>query len=64
MKRKDIKIKAQDELLGGMRAAFHWVEDSDLDESLLEEIKEEMSKQMARVEKLFGVDPYSTSRGV
>ncbi len=57
MTRKETKIAAQMELIHGMQIAF-----SEL--GLTDELKIEMSKQMARVEKLLGYTPFSSSRGV
>ena len=55
--KKQIKENAQNELTCAMQTAFC--------ELLLSEAdKAEMSKQMARVEKLFGYNPYSFTRGV
>ena len=60
MTRKDIKEQAQDHLLFGLRTAFATL-DGDED---LPEVREEMSKQMARIEKLFGYVPYSNGRSI
>lgn len=68
MTKKELRHKAQDELLSALGVAFARLNDeveheitTRADADLL---RAEMSKQMARVEKLFGVDPGSSYRGV
>lgn len=56
MTRKETKQQAQAELLSAMQIAFAGTGDDDL--------RAEMSLQMARVEKLFGYDQYSWVRGI
>jgi len=60
MARKEIKHEAQDRLLFGLSAAFSMAGEA----GASEEVLEEMSRQMARVEKLFGYEPYSGGRGI
>ena len=55
MANKAIKEQAQQNLLLGMQVAF--------EHSVDEKMRAEMSKQMARVEKMFGFEPYSFERG-
>lgn len=56
MNRTERKQEAQDQLLHGMQVAFARNEDD-------EELREIMSKQMERVEKMFGYEPGSFTRG-
>lgn len=56
---KEIKEKAQDELISGMQAAF-----SQLPDDAPRELRNMMSDQFARIEKLFGYEAYSNPRGV
>lgn len=70
---KDVKVtpkqKAQEELISAMQIAFVRMSEggrADIDSMTDRENKavwEQMSKQMARVEKLFGYEPYSWPRG-
>lgn len=53
----ELKHDAQDILMAAMQAAFDNVPEEDALYSV-------MSAQMARVEKLFGYDEYSFTRGV
>lgn len=65
MTKTEIKYEAQEELLYAMGVAFERVNDDiSKTEKDREAIKVEMSKQMARVEQLFGIEPFSTVRGV
>lgn len=58
MGKREMKEQAQDELIAGIRAAF-----STLPEDAPEDLRAVMSDQFARVEKLFGYEPYSNGRG-
>ena len=62
MTKTEIKQTAQEELLSAMGVAFHRLEEAFAMEKR-KEIRDEMSKQMARVEKLFGYKPNSFLRG-
>lgn len=69
--RKLVKItpkrKAQDELMGSMQVAFNWHESGHTSDRMTEREKtlvwEQMDKQMARIEKLFGYTVGSWTRG-
>lgn len=56
MSKKETKQKAQDELMLALQTAFY-------NEDLTDEEREEMSKQMERIEKMFGYTPGSWLRG-
>lgn len=58
MNKTERKHEAQEHLMHGLRAAFAMADDID------DETRVEMSKQMARIEKLFGYEPFSSPRGV
>ena len=66
MKKASIKHYAQKELCSALQVAFHNVseETSDYSQADREAILDEMSKQFARIEKLFGYVPRSWHRGV
>ena len=57
MTKRELKEKAQDELIACMCVAFFHLSDSASDE-----FRTVMSDQFARVEKLFGYEPYSHVR--
>ena len=59
MATKELKEKAQDELMTGLQSAFDGLPDD-----APRELQLMMSDQMARVEKLFGYTPYSYGRGI
>lgn len=59
MTNKEMKEKAQDELISGMQAAF-----SQLPDDTSSEFRNMMSDQFARIEKLFGYEAYRNPRGV
>ncbi len=54
MAKKQIKERAQDELMHAMQAAFN--------ELTPNELRDEMDKQMERIEKLFGYEAGSWAR--
>ena len=54
---------AQENLLSAMQTAFDRLEYEAMTDFDRAAMKKTMSKQMARVEKLFGFDPHSFSRG-
>lgn len=54
--KNNIKQEAQDALLHGCATCFY-------KEDMTEAERDEASKQMARIEKLFGYKPYSWLRG-
>ena len=58
--RTEIKEEAQDQLLYGLRVAFT----SACMDGKSDEILAEMNKQFVRIEKMFGYEPSSNSRGV
>lgn len=58
-KRAEVKQEAQDLLMQAMQVAFNGIY-TDLDEDA---VREEMDKQMRRVEKLFGYQEGSWNRG-
>ena len=55
MNRTQTKQTAQNELLSAMQVAF--------EPTVSDELRDEMSRQMARVETLFGYEPLSWQRG-
>lgn len=59
------KQTAQENLLSAMQVAFDRLDEetASMKESDKKALRNTMSKQMARVEKLFGFEPYSFSRG-
>ncbi len=58
-----LKQEAQEDLLHFMIGAFHNInDDSKLTDEQKKEKRECLSKQMARIEKLFGYKPYSCWR--
>lgn len=57
------KQTAQENLLSAMQAAFDRLDDEDMTDFDKAALRNTMSKQMARVEKLFGFEPYSFLRG-
>lgn len=59
MSKKELKEQAQDELIHGMQSMFDRLPDD-----APRELRNMMSDQMARVEKMFGYDAYSNPRGV
>lgn len=60
MTKTELKQAAQDKLLFGLRASFETLSpDEDTPE-----MREAMSQQMARVERIFGYEPFSNGRGV
>ena len=59
MTKTEIKQNAQDELMSAMQIAFTRA----TDESASDDLVAQMSRQMARVEKLFGYDAFSWHRG-
>ena len=62
MTKTEIKQDAQDRLMDALQVAFYTLSDADgVDQS--DAIAEEMNKQMARIEKLFGYTPNSWGRG-
>jgi len=61
MTKTEIKHTAQDTLMSAMQTAFAGMAEENPED--IEDIMEEMSKQFARVEKLFGYDTGSWSRG-
>ncbi len=63
MNKKEIKEKAQGELLHGMQVAFSLIDEYGVPENEVKALQTEMSRQMARVEKLFGFVPFSFTRG-
>ena len=59
------KQKAQDELLSAMGLAFQRVaDDPSYSDAERDNMLSVMSDQMARVERLFGVEQYSFARGI
>ena len=58
--KREIKEKAQDQLIFGLRSAFALAGDDGVCQAVLDE----MSKQFERVEKMFGYEPGSNPRGV
>ena len=52
----EIKHRSQDALMHALQTAFN--------DLTLEELSPVMSTEMARIEKLFGYEPYSWYRGV
>jgi len=63
MTRTEIKYKAQDEILSMIQCSFtSFSERSVLDDCDKKMVLEEMSKQMARVEKLFGYSGHEWMR--
>ena len=66
--KKALREEAQGDLLDGMQCAFARLDD-DVQQGITSAqkaaaLRDEMSKQMARVERLFGYIPYSFARGV
>jgi hypothetical protein len=59
----EIKEYCQEELVSAMGLAFQRLADEDWPEPVKEQYRAVMSEQMARVEKLFGIEPYSFMRG-
>ena len=61
--KKQLKEDAQDKLLAALPTAFYAIAD---DENIPEETKQvlykELNNQMARIEKLFGYEPYTWGR--
>lgn len=61
--------KAQDILMRALGTAFYSIEDrmsreaNEVDEADVDAMAKEMSKQMERVERLFGYEPKSWPRG-
>ena len=67
MTRTQIKQNAQDELMHSIQSGFTRISESvpySYCQSDAEAINTEMSRQMARAEKLFGFEPFSWHRGV
>ena len=58
MSKRELKEQAQDELIAGLRASF-----STLPDEAPQELRNAMSDQFARIERLFGYEPYSNGRG-
>lgn len=58
-----IKEEAQSRLMSAMQVAFDALEDSSLLPRDKDNLREAMSGQMARVERIFGYAPGSWSRG-
>jgi hypothetical protein len=57
------KQLAQENLLSAMQTAFDRLDQEEIDGAAKEDLRDAMSKQMARVEKLFGFEPNSFLRG-
>ena len=58
------KQRAQEEILSMIGKAWASVEnDPDMTEREREQVLDQMSKQYARIEKLFGYEPFSWMRG-
>lgn len=71
MTKTEIKQMAQDELMAAMQTAFNMILDTSSgsckEDTTIEEremVMAEASKQMERIEKLFGYTPSSWNRGV
>jgi hypothetical protein len=62
MTKTEAKHKAQNDLMQAMQAAFNHIPENYSEEDA-EILKEEASKQMARIEKMFGYEEYSWTRG-
>ena len=56
MTKTELKTQAKEKLLSFIQHSFY-------DDTISKEMIEEMSKQMERVEKLFGYEPKSWARG-
>ena len=63
MTKTEIKQKAQDELMSAMQTAFVAYLERTWRQETSEDLVAEMSRQMARVEKLFGYELGSWQRG-
>lgn len=64
MTKTEIKQEAQDRLMNAVQIAFYKIaEDGEHDENEAKTIADEMSKQMERIEKMFGYEPKSWNRG-
>lgn len=62
--RRELKHKAQDELMHGMQAAFTWVsERGEFEEQELQAILQEMERQFRRIERFLQYEPGSWSPG-
>lgn len=63
--KKAIKEVAQDNLMQVLGIAFQYVKDDyNISEDMKKDVLEEMSQQMARIEKLFGYEKNSWPRGI
>lgn len=61
----ELKLMAKDEIMFGIQTAFNTVNDNgSISEEEKEQTLNEMSFQMERIEKLFGYEPKSWTRGV
>lgn len=61
--KKEYKLAARYELLRACGLAFVRLEDAGLPDDEKENMRKVLSNEMARIEKLFGIEPYSTYRG-
>lgn len=63
MTKTELKQVAQDQLMNAMQVAFSYVHDNEEEGIERDILIAEMDKQMSRVEKLFGYEPGSFTRG-
>lgn len=61
--RVERRKRAQDIILKWIGNSFYEVNDSDMDEQEKSKLTTEMSRQMERIERLFGYTPGSWGRG-
>lgn len=64
MTKTELKHQAQNRLMSAMQAAFDHLSDEELTDELRKAINGEMDRQMRRVERFFGYDENSWTRGV